>query len=136
MTNGDASADGPQGPSSSARRSVTRRSAEEPAAEQKGYSAEVSQQVAEAVTTLAGRLADPSVAHSVEEIERVMRGFSTTVEGMAEGLDGLTEWLRAAGHAGALSGHASVVSERMVHLGRELTRLAEAVQQAQRGESA
>lgn len=80
---------------------------------------------------LGERLRDPSVPHSVEEIEKVMRGFSLTVEGMSTGLGGVTEWLRAAGHVGPLSGHASVMSERLAHIGKELTRLAEAIEQAQ-----
>ncbi|MEV0697853.1 hypothetical protein AB0I53_08030 [Saccharopolyspora sp. NPDC050389] len=89
-------------------------------------------QVGEAAAALGDRLRDPAVPHSVEEIEQVMRGFSLTVEGMAVGCGGVTEWLRAAGHAGPLSGHASVMSERLSHIGKELTRLADAIEKAQK----
>ncbi|MEY8038032.1 MULTISPECIES: hypothetical protein [Saccharopolyspora] len=88
-------------------------------------------QVGDATTALGARLSDPGVAHSVEEIEQVMRGFSAAVEGMSTGVTGVTEWLRAAGHAGALSGHASVVADRLAHASKELTRLAEVIDQAQ-----
>lgn len=98
---------------------------------QTGQSAEIAWQVSEASAALAERLRDPSVAHSVEEIEKVLRGFSATVEGMSDGVGGITEWLRAAGHAGQVTGHSSVMSERMSHVGKELQRLAEAVRQAQ-----
>lgn len=119
------------------RRAEARRDvdAAEPAREQ-GYSAEVARQVADATTALGQRLVDPSVAHSVEEMERVVRGFAEAVHGMADGVNGTTEWLRASGHTGELSGHASVVSERMVHIGLELDRLAEAVQRARTEEPA
>jgi hypothetical protein len=110
------------------RRSGTRRSTD---ASESGYSAEVAWQVGEAAVALGERLRDPAVAHTVEEIEKVMRGFSLTVEGMSVGLDGVTEWLRAAGHVGPLSGHASVMSERLSHIGKELGRLAEAIERAQ-----
>ncbi|MEB3370897.1 hypothetical protein [Saccharopolyspora mangrovi] len=96
-----------------------------------GYSSEVARQVGEATVALGERLRDPGVAHSVEEIEKVMRGFSLTVEGMSGGLSGVTEWLRAAGHVGPLSGHASVMAERLSHIGKELSRLADAIEQAQ-----
>ncbi|GAA4832993.1 hypothetical protein [Saccharopolyspora rosea] len=107
-------------------RSGARRSAESG----QGYSAEVAGQVGEASAALGQRLRDPAVAHDVAEIEQVLRGFSTAVEGMADGVGGVTEWLRAAGHAGPLSGHASVVADRLAHAGRELERLAEAIGQA------
>lgn len=110
------------------RRSGTRRNED---SGESGYSSEVAGQVGEAVTALGERLRDPAVAHSVEEIEKVMRGFSTTVEGMANGVGGVTEWLRAAGHVGPLSGHASVMAERLSHIGKELARLAEAIERAQ-----
>jgi hypothetical protein len=87
------------------------------------------------LTQLGVRLRDPAIAHSVEEIGHVTRGFSVAVDGMAHGLGGITEWLRAAGHAGPLSGHASVVADRLAHAGRELTRLAEAISEAERQRS-
>lgn len=110
------------------RRSGARRGAD---SGQTGQSAEISWQVSEASAALAERLRDPSVAHSVEEIEQVLRGFSATVGGMSDGVGGITEWLRAAGHTGQLTGYSSVVTERMSHLGKELQRLAEAIQGAQ-----
>ncbi|MDA3630979.1 hypothetical protein [Saccharopolyspora oryzae] len=110
------------------RRSGTRRGEE---SGEQGYSAEVAWQVGEATVALGERLRDPSVPHNVPEIEKVMRGFSLTVEGMSAGVGGVTEWLRAAGHVGPLSGHASVMAERLSHIGKELTRLAEAIEQAQ-----
>ncbi len=111
------------------RRSGTRRSAD---SGESGYSAEVAWQVGEATSALGDRLRDPAVPHTVEEIEKVVRGFSMTVEGMATGVGGVTEWLRAAGHAGPLSGYASVMTERLSHIGKELARLAEAIEQAQK----
>ncbi|QIZ38265.1 hypothetical protein FDZ84_31625 [Saccharopolyspora sp. ASAGF58] len=111
------------------RRSGTRRSAD---SGESGYSAEVSWQVGEAASALGDRLRDPAVAHTVEEIEQVMRGFSLTADGMSVGCAGVTEWLRAAGHAGPLSGHASVMAERLSHIGKELARLAEAIEKAQK----
>jgi hypothetical protein len=110
------------------RRAGARRSAESHDA---GFSADVASQVGEALAQLGARLSDPAVAHSVAEIEQVTRGFSTAVDGMAHGMGGITEWLRAAGHAGPVSGHASVVADRLVHVARELTRLAEAINQAE-----
>ncbi|WP_188987917.1 hypothetical protein [Saccharopolyspora thermophila] len=97
-----------------------------------GYSAEVAWQVGEATAALGDRLRDPAVPHSVEEIEKIMRGFALTVESMSRGMGGVTEWLRAAGHAGPLSGHASVMAERLSHIGKELGRLAAAIEQAQK----
>lgn len=131
---GSAEQSSQQGRHTPPRRAGTRRSADSGQPSDQGYSADMAHQVGEAVAALAQRLVDPSVAHSVEEVEHVMRGFSTTVEGMADGIGGVTEWLRAAGHAGALSGHASVVSERMVHISRELERLADAARQAHTSE--
>ncbi|GAA0530021.1 hypothetical protein GCM10011581_29470 [Saccharopolyspora subtropica] len=86
----------------------------------------------EATAALGDRLRDPAVPHSVEEIEKIMRGFALTVESMSRGMGGVTEWLRAAGHAGPLSGHASVMAERLSHIGKELGRLAAAIEQAQK----
>lgn len=96
------------------------------------YTAEVAEQVGQAALQLGARLRDPGVPHSVAEIEQVTRGFATTVDGMAEGLAGVNDWLRAAGHAGALTGHAGAVGDRLAHVGRELARLAEAVAAAER----
>ncbi|EQD85501.1 hypothetical protein N599_14465, partial [Saccharopolyspora erythraea D] len=73
---------------------------------------------------------DPAVAHSVAEIEEVARGFSAVADGMSQGMGGVTEWLRAAGHVGPVSGHASVMADRLSHVSKELTRLAEAIEQA------
>lgn len=101
-----------------------------------GYSAQVAAQLGEVCEQLAHRLKDPAVAHSVSEIQQVATGFSTTVHGMADGLGGITEWLRASGHAGPLSGHASVVQDRLTHVGRELARLAEAIDEAERDDRA
>lgn len=75
------------------------------------------------------------MAHSIAEIQQIATGFSGTVDGMAEGIGGITEWLRASGHAGPLSGHASVVQDRLAHVARELARLAEAIDQAEHGEA-
>lgn len=110
----------------SGNRSARRQSASEPATD----SAAVAAQVGDATSQLGAHLADPAVAHTVEEIEQVARGFSEAVQGMAQGLGGVTEWLRATGYAGPLSGHSSVVADRLVHAGRELTRLAEAISEA------
>ncbi|GAA2792882.1 hypothetical protein [Saccharopolyspora taberi] len=106
-----------------------RRSAESGEVET-GYSAEIAAQLGEASAQLGARLVDPAVAHSVAEVEQVARGFSVVADGMAEGMGGVTEWLRAAGHAGPLSGHASVVADRLAHVSKELTRLAEAIEKA------
>lgn len=95
---------------------------------------ELTGQVAEAGQWIGARLRDPAVPHTVDEFAQITRGFATTAEGMADGLGGITEWLRAAGHGGALSGHAGVVGERLAHLSRELTRLAEAVDAAESGQ--
>lgn len=108
---------------------------DEDAGGESGYSAEVARQVGEATVALGERLRDPGVAHNVEEIEKVLRGFSLTMEGMSNGLTGVTEWLRAAGHVGPLSGHSSVMSERLSHIGKELSRLADAVEKAQEQEA-
>lgn len=97
------------------------------------YSVEVAAQVSEAMTQLGALLSDPGVAHTMQELEQVTNGFSATAEAMAQGLSGITEQLRAAGYAGPLSGHSSVVADRLVHASRELTRLAEAMSEAQRG---
>jgi hypothetical protein len=110
-------------------RRAARRSAE--SSTDPGFSAEVASQVAEALSQLGVRLCDPSVAHSVPELENVTSGFSTAVEGMAQGMGGITEWLRAAGHVGPVSAHASVLSDRLAHVARELAMLAEAIQDAQ-----
>lgn len=99
-----------------------------------GYSAQVAAQLGQVCGQLADRLKDPAVAHSIAEIQQVANGFSATVEGMADGLGGITEWLRASGHAGPLSGHSSVVQDRLTHASRELARLAEAIEQAERGD--
>ena len=112
------------------RRGGARRSAESGEVET-GYSAEVAAQLGEAAAQLGARLGDPSVAHSVAEIEQVARGFSVVAGGMADGMGGITEWLRAAGHVGPLSGHASVMADRLAHVSKELIRLAEAIEQAQ-----
>lgn len=109
-------------------RRAARRSAE---STESGFSAEVATQVGDALSQLGARLCDPAVAHSVPELERVTRGFSVAVDGMAHGLGGITEWLRAAGHVGPVSAHASVVADRLAHVGRELAMLADAVQEAQ-----
>jgi hypothetical protein len=109
-------------------RRAARRSAESP---ESGFSAEVASQVGDAVAQLGARLCDPAVAHSVPELEHVTRGFSVAVDGMAQGLGGITEWLRAAGHAGPVSAHASVVADRLAHVGRELAMLAEAIREAE-----
>lgn len=101
-----------------------------------GYSAQVAAQMGEVSEQLAARLKDPAVAHSIAEIQEIATGFSATLHGMADGLGGITEWLRASGHAGPLSGHASVVQDRLSHVGRELTRLAEAIDEAERGDRA
>ncbi len=99
-------------------------------------SAAVASQVGEATSQLGAHLADPAVAHTVEEIEQVARGFSEAVDGMAQGLGGITEWLRATGYSIPLSGHSSVVADRLVHAGRELTRLAEAIAQSEQDDRA
>lgn len=109
-------------------RRASRRSAE---STESGFSAEVASQVGDALSQLGARLCDPAVAHSVPELEHVTRGFSVAVDGMAQGLGGITEWLRAAGHVGPVSAHASVVSDRLAHVGRELTMLAEAIREAE-----
>lgn len=101
-----------------------------------GYSAQVAAQLGEVCEQLAHRLQDPAVAHSISEIQQVATGFSATVHGMADGLGGVTAWLRASGHAGPLSGHASVVQDRLTHVGRELARLAEAIDEAERDDRA
>ncbi|MCA1195665.1 MULTISPECIES: hypothetical protein [unclassified Saccharopolyspora] len=103
-----------------------------PGVDDGGYTAEVALQVGEAARVLGERLGDPAMPHSVADLELATRGFAATAEGMAAGVAGVTEWLRATGHAGALSGHASVVAERLVHVSRELTRLADAVDAAER----
>ncbi len=97
-------------------------------------SAAVAAQVGEATAQLGAHLADPAVAHTVEEFEQVTRGFSEAVDGMARGLGGITEWLRATGYAVPLSGHSSVVADRLAHAGRELTLLAEAIARAEQDE--
>lgn len=109
-------------------RRASRRSAE---ATESGFSAEVASQVGDAVSQLGERLCDPAVAHSVPELEHVTRGFSVAVDGMALGVGGITEWLRAAGHVGPVSAHASVVADRLAHVGRELAMLADAIQEAE-----
>lgn len=109
-------------------RRAARRSAE---SAESGFSAEVASQVGDAVSQLGVRLCDPAVAHSVPELEQVARGFSLAVDGMAQGLTGITEWLRAAGHTGPVSAHSSVVADRLAHVSRELARLAEAIQEAE-----
>ncbi|MEU6132700.1 hypothetical protein ABZ805_26280 [Saccharopolyspora sp. NPDC047091] len=102
-----------------------------PGVDDGGYTAEVALQVGEAAHVLGERLGDPAMSHSIADLEQSTRGFAATAEGMAAGVAGITEWLRAAGHAGALTGHASVVAERLVHVSRELTRLADAVDAAE-----
>lgn len=98
--------------------------------------AELAGQVAEAGRWIGDRLRDPAVPHTVDELAQITRGFNGTVDGLADGLDGITEWLRAAGHAGQLSGHAGAVGEHLAHLGRELARLAEAVEAAEGADGA
>lgn len=97
-----------------------------------GLSAQIAAEVGDAARQLGARLGDPAIAHSVEEIAEVTHGFSVAVEGMADGLGGITEWLRASGHAGPLSGHASVVADRLGHVADELARLTQAINQANR----
>lgn len=99
-------------------------------------SAAIASQVGQATGQLGSHLADPAVAHTVEEIEQITRGFSEAADGMARGLGGITEWLRATGHPVPLSGHSSVVADRVLHAGRELTRLAEALARAERDDQA
>lgn len=111
-------------------RRAARRSAEPT---ESGFSAEVASQVGDAVSQLGERLCDPAVAHSVPELEHVTRGFAVAVDGMAQGMGGITEWLRAAGHAGPVSAHSSVVADRLAHVGRELARLAESIREAEQG---
>lgn len=108
----------------------SRRRADSGAAASTEYSVEVATEVGEAMAQLAARLSDPAVAHTIGEIEQVTHGFAATADAISHGLGGITEQLRAAGHAGPLSGHASVVADRLVHASRELTRLAEALGQA------
>jgi hypothetical protein len=120
---GEQTTDHPRSPRRAARRSVE---------SEAGFSAEVASQVGDALTQLGVRLCDPAVAHSVPELQHVTRGFSTAVDGMAHGLGGITEWLRAAGYSGPVSAHSSVVADRLAHVGRELAMLAEAIDEAQR----
>lgn len=112
--------------STSPRRSGTRRSS---GASDSDVTADIAAQIGEAAHQLGSRLADPSTPHTVDELEAVTQGFSHTVAGMAEGLAGITEWLRAAGYAGRLSGHCCVVGERLTHLSKELHRLSEAIRE-------
>lgn len=93
-------------------------------------SSEVASQVGEAAALLGARMGDPGVPHTIEEVAAVTEAFSTAVEGLSDGINGITEWLRAAGHAGPLSGQASAVADRLGHAGREVHRLAEAIEQA------
>lgn len=123
------------GQSLSSRGAGSRRRAESDTGSESEYTVELSARVAEAMSQLAARLNDPGIVHSMSEIDEITQGFSTTTEAMSQGLVGITEQLRAAGYAGPLSGHASVVADRLAHAGRELTRLAETVQQAQSDES-
>ncbi|KEI43887.1 hypothetical protein [Saccharopolyspora rectivirgula] len=96
---------------------------------------EVAEQIGQAAAELAQHLQDPAVLLSVPDTEQVLRSFSTAVQGMADGVTGITEWLRAAGHAGSLSGHSSAVADRLEHTARELAWLAETVQRAQHDHS-
>ncbi|MFR9729860.1 hypothetical protein ACL03H_11580 [Saccharopolyspora sp. MS10] len=116
---------------SAPRRQHAARSGGRPAGDEGGYTAEVALQVGEAAQVLGERLRDPALPHGVEDLAGITRGFAATAEGMAAGVAGITEWLRAAGHAGTLSGHASVVADRLGHVGRELDMLAEAVRAAE-----
>ncbi|MCX2732689.1 hypothetical protein OOZ19_20830 [Saccharopolyspora sp. NFXS83] len=120
-----------QHPPAPTQRSAARSGATRTGDDDGRYTAEVAAQIGEAAQVLGERLQDPAMPHSVEDLEHVTRGFATTVEGMSAGVAGITEWLRAAGHAGALSGHASVMSERLSHISRELARLADAVDAAE-----
>lgn len=119
-------------PDQTARHGPARRAAGQPDA----GSGEVASQLGDVAAQLATQIRDPGVAHSIEEIEEVTRGFSAAVEGMAAGLGGITEWLRASGHAGSLSGHSSVVQDRLAHASKELARFAEAVNEAEQANRA
>ncbi len=93
--------------------------------------AEIAAELGEAAAALGKQLRDPALARTVEEFEEISRGFAATTEGMAEGISGMTEWLRAAGHAGTVTGNTSVVADRLSHIGNELNRLCEVLRQAE-----
>lgn len=109
-----------------------RRSAESGTDHDATVSAEIAAEVGEATKQLAARLANPDIAHTVEDIEAITQGLATTVAGAADGVTAMTAWMRTAGHGGALSGHTSVVADRLAHAGDELARLTQAVGQAAR----
>lgn len=93
---------------------------------------EIASEVGEAAAALGRRLRDPALGYDVDEIERVTQCLAATVAGVATGVEGITEWLRAAGYAGALSGHSSAVADRLAHAGDELALLTQAIGRAGR----
>ncbi|APU14376.1 hypothetical protein UA75_11665 [Actinoalloteichus sp. GBA129-24] len=92
--------------------------------------ADVAQEVGEAARQLGDQLSDTNAMHSLADIERIVAGLAAAVTGAADGLDGITQWLRSTGYGGDLSGHASVVAERLAHAGGELGLLVDAVHKA------
>lgn len=90
-------------------------------------SCELADQVGEAAAVLGAKLGDPGTLHAIEEIAAVTSSLSTAVGSLADGLHGVTQWLRTSGHGGVLSGQASAVADRLGHAGSEIHRLAEAI---------
>ncbi len=93
-------------------------------------SVDLATELGRASTRLATRLADPALVHTVDDLEAITDGFATTAAGLAEGVTAMAAWMRTAGHGGTLSGHTSVVADRLAHAGHELDRLRQAVAQA------
>lgn len=94
--------------------------------------AEVAEQVGEATKQLGEQLRDPGSAYTTEELERIIGGLAKTVTATAVGLDAITEWLRATGQTGALSGQVGAVAERLGYAGDEIALLIGVLHQAQR----
>ncbi|MBA8824678.1 hypothetical protein FHX42_002025 [Saccharopolyspora lacisalsi] len=112
------------------RRESARRDAQPGTDGEHTVSVDLATELGRASTRLATRLADPALVHTIGDLEAITDGFATTVGGLAEGVTAMAAWMRTAGHGGTLSGHTSVVADRLAHAGDELDRLRQAVAQA------